>query len=77
MQQQLVREGQMHFGAVVPAGLLPNAKYYNDSWWRGVVVHGRPTEWYTSQFAVNSSVLSNRDSKGQPEVQMTFGRGGF
>ena len=64
-------------GAIVPVALLPNAKYYNnDSWWRGAVVHGRPTEWYTSQFAINSSVI-DRDSKGQPEVQMTFGRGGF
>ena len=32
-------------GAVVPTAMLPNAKHYESDWWRGAVVHGRPTEW--------------------------------
>ena len=27
------------------AAMLPNAKHYESDWWRGAVVHGRPTEW--------------------------------
>jgi hypothetical protein len=58
-------------GSVVPAALLPNSKHYKSNWWKGAVVHGFPTRWYTSQFEINGSTAS-----ANGHLSMTFGRGG-
>lgn len=59
----------------IAASALPNSKHYNEGWWEGAVVHGRPTDWFTSQWAIKTANVPKASAGGKLSVHL--GRGGF